>query len=96
MLPAIPDFDIAYFSRKRDGILAAMAGIGRDPAGFAFAAQVQTGTTAESRRAAVEGALAFGRAGATHLVLGMPARLGPEGLTAVAREVAAPLREALG
>ena len=96
MLPAIPDFDIAYFSEKRDGILAAMAEAGREPAGFAFAAQVQTGTTAESRRAALDGALAFARAGATHLVLGMPARLGPDGLTALAREVADPLRQALG
>jgi alkanesulfonate monooxygenase SsuD/methylene tetrahydromethanopterin reductase-like flavin-dependent oxidoreductase (luciferase family) len=96
MLPAIPDFDIPYFSEKRDGILAAMADAGRDPAGFAFAAQVPTGTTSESRRAAIDGALAFARAGATHLVLGMPARLGPDGLTAVAREVADPIREALG
>jgi alkanesulfonate monooxygenase SsuD/methylene tetrahydromethanopterin reductase-like flavin-dependent oxidoreductase (luciferase family) len=95
MLPAIPDFDLAYFSEKRDGILAAMADIGRDPTGFTFAAQVQTGTTAESRRAAIDGALAFARAGATHLVLGMPARLGPDGLTAVAREIAIPVREAL-
>ncbi len=96
MLPAIPDFDIPYFSEKRAGILATMADAGRDPAGFAFAAQVPTGTTSESRRAAIDGALAFARAGATHLVLGMPARLGADGLTAVAREVADPIREALG
>jgi alkanesulfonate monooxygenase SsuD/methylene tetrahydromethanopterin reductase-like flavin-dependent oxidoreductase (luciferase family) len=96
MLPAIPDFDIAYFAEKRDGILAAMADAKRDPAGFAFAAQVQTGTTAASRRAAVDGALAFAGAGATHLILGMPARLGPDGLADVAREVATPLREAIG
>ncbi len=96
MLPAIPDFDFDYFSEKCEGILAAMAEAGRDSTGFAFAAQVPTGTTAESRRAAVEGALGFVRVGATHLILGMPARLGPDGLTAVARDVAVPLREALG
>lgn len=96
MLPAIPDFDIAYFADKRDRILAELEAAGRDPADFAFAAQVQTGTTAERRRAAVEGALAFARAGATHLILGMPAGLGPGGLTLVASEVAEPLREALG
>jgi alkanesulfonate monooxygenase SsuD/methylene tetrahydromethanopterin reductase-like flavin-dependent oxidoreductase (luciferase family) len=96
MLPAIPDFDIDYFAEKRNGILAAMSDAKRDPVGFAFAAQVQTGTTAESRRAAVDGALAFASAGATHIILGMPARLGPDGLTTVAREVATPLREALG
>jgi alkanesulfonate monooxygenase SsuD/methylene tetrahydromethanopterin reductase-like flavin-dependent oxidoreductase (luciferase family) len=96
MLPAIPDFDIDYFAEKRDGILAAMDAAGRDPAGFAFTAQVQTGTTAASRRAALEGARAFIRAGATHMILGLPARLGPDGLTAVADEVAKPLREAVG
>jgi alkanesulfonate monooxygenase SsuD/methylene tetrahydromethanopterin reductase-like flavin-dependent oxidoreductase (luciferase family) len=95
MAPAIPTADVAYFSEKRDAILAAMEAAGRHPAGFAFAAQVQTGTTDESRQAAVEGARAFARAGATHLILLIPARLGPAGLELVAREVAAPLREAL-
>jgi alkanesulfonate monooxygenase SsuD/methylene tetrahydromethanopterin reductase-like flavin-dependent oxidoreductase (luciferase family) len=96
MLPAIPTFDLDYFREKRDRILAAMAAIGRDPAGFAFAAQVQTGTSGESRRAALDGAQLFARAGATHLILGMPASLGPDGLTALAREVVAPLRDAVG
>ncbi len=96
MLPAIPDFDIACFAGMGDEILAVMAGAGRDEAGFAFAAQIPTGTTDESRRAAVRGALEFVRAGATHIILGMPARLGPDGLAAVARTVATPLRDALG
>jgi alkanesulfonate monooxygenase SsuD/methylene tetrahydromethanopterin reductase-like flavin-dependent oxidoreductase (luciferase family) len=96
MLPALPDVAVEYFAERRDGILAAMAATGRDPAGFAFTAQVQTGTSAESRRAALDGALALVRAGATHMILGMPAGLGPDGLDDVAREVAAPLREALG
>jgi alkanesulfonate monooxygenase SsuD/methylene tetrahydromethanopterin reductase-like flavin-dependent oxidoreductase (luciferase family) len=96
MLPALPEFDIGYFNEKRDGILAAMSEAGRDPGGFAFAAQIATGTTSESRRAAVDAGRAFASAGATHLILGMPARLGPDGLSAVAREVAEPLREALG
>jgi len=34
--------------------------------------------------------------GATHLILGMPSALGAAGVDAVAREVAVPLREALG
>lgn len=96
MLPALPEFDIDYFSDKRDRILAEMATVGRDPAGFAFAAQIATGMTAESRRAALDGGVSFVRAGATHVILGMPARLGPDGLTAVAREVAEPLRQAVG
>ncbi len=96
MLPALPDFDIDYFGAKRDRILAEMAAAGRDPAGFAFAAQIATGTTSESRRASVDAGRSFVRGGATHIILGMPARLGPDGLTAIAREVAEPLREALG
>ena len=39
---------------KRDRILPSSTPIGRDPAGFAFAAQVPTGRTAAERRAAVE------------------------------------------
>jgi len=96
MLPALPEFDIGYFTEKRDGILAEMSAAGRDPTGFAFAAQIATGTTSESRRAALEAGRSFASAGATHLILGMPAPLGPDGLAAVAREVAAPLREAFG
>ena len=96
MLPALPDFDLDYFTDKRDRILAEMGAAGRDPGGFAFAAQIATGTTAESRRAALDGSVSFARAGATHVILGMPARLGPDGLTSVARDVAEPLRQALG
>jgi alkanesulfonate monooxygenase SsuD/methylene tetrahydromethanopterin reductase-like flavin-dependent oxidoreductase (luciferase family) len=94
MLPALPEVDIDYFSDKRDRILAEMSAAGRDPARFAFAAQIATGTTPESRRAALDAGVLFARAGATHLILGLPARLGPDGLTAVAREVAEPLRGA--
>jgi alkanesulfonate monooxygenase SsuD/methylene tetrahydromethanopterin reductase-like flavin-dependent oxidoreductase (luciferase family) len=96
MLPAIPDFDIDYFRAKHDAILAEMENAGRDPAGFAFAAQIQTGTTDVSRAAAVEAGVAFAAAGATHLILAMPARLGPVGLDALAQRVAEPLRDALG
>jgi alkanesulfonate monooxygenase SsuD/methylene tetrahydromethanopterin reductase-like flavin-dependent oxidoreductase (luciferase family) len=96
MLPAIPDFDIDYFAGRREAILAAMAEVGRSADGFAFAAQAQTGATAESRAAALDVALRFAAAGATHLILGVPARLGPAGLDAVADEIARPLRDRLG
>jgi alkanesulfonate monooxygenase SsuD/methylene tetrahydromethanopterin reductase-like flavin-dependent oxidoreductase (luciferase family) len=95
MLPATPGLDVAYFAEKRRRILEEMATIDRDPAGFAFAAQIPTGTTDASRSEAVDSGLAFAAAGATHLILGMPARLGPDGLSAVASKVAQPLREAL-
>ncbi len=96
MLPAVPESDISYFTGKRTRILDEMAAAGRDPAGFTFAAQVQTGTTAESRRDAVGSATAFVRAGATHMILGMPARLGVAGISAVATEVLSPIRDAIG
>jgi alkanesulfonate monooxygenase SsuD/methylene tetrahydromethanopterin reductase-like flavin-dependent oxidoreductase (luciferase family) len=96
MLPATPGLDVVYFADKRRRILDEMAAIDRDPAGFAFAAQIPTGTTDDSRSEAVDSALAFAAAGATHLILGMPARLGPEGLSAVATRVARPLRDTLG
>jgi hypothetical protein len=35
-------------------------------------------------------------AGATHLILGMAPRLGPDGLRTIAREVAEPLLESSG
>ena len=62
-----------------------------------FAAQVPTGRDAD--RAAAEAgelAAAFAAAGDDHVILGMPARLGPDGLRIVAHEIAEPLREALG
>jgi alkanesulfonate monooxygenase SsuD/methylene tetrahydromethanopterin reductase-like flavin-dependent oxidoreductase (luciferase family) len=93
--PGVPS-DLAYFSEKRDEILAAFAEIGRDPASFEFSAQVPTGTTAEERRWAVGQAREAAERGATHIILGMPPALGAAGVDAVAREVAAPLREALG
>ena len=73
-----------------------MEAIGRDPTGFTFATQVVTGADATSRAAARAAGLAYARAGANHVILGLPAQLGPDGLRTLAREVAEPLREALG
>jgi alkanesulfonate monooxygenase SsuD/methylene tetrahydromethanopterin reductase-like flavin-dependent oxidoreductase (luciferase family) len=87
--------DLVYFSKKRDAILAALEAIGRDPATFDISAQIPTGTTAEDRRWALGQALEAVERGATHVILGMPARLGPGGVDAIAREVAQPFREAV-
>lgn len=94
--PALPQPEAAYLTERRTAILREMEAIGRDPTGFAFGAQIATGLDARSRAAARELALTFVAAGATHLILGLPAHVGPEGLRAVAREVAEPIREALG
>jgi alkanesulfonate monooxygenase SsuD/methylene tetrahydromethanopterin reductase-like flavin-dependent oxidoreductase (luciferase family) len=88
--------DLGYFSEKRDAILAALEAIGRDPSTFEITAQVPTGTTAGDRRLAVGHAREAAERGATHIILGMPPALGAAGVEAVAREVAAPIREALG
>ena len=88
--------DLTYYSEKRDALLAALEATGRDPATFDISAQVPTGTTAEDRRWALEQALEAVERGATHVILGMPPRLGAAGVDAVAREVAQPFRDAIG
>jgi alkanesulfonate monooxygenase SsuD/methylene tetrahydromethanopterin reductase-like flavin-dependent oxidoreductase (luciferase family) len=88
--------DLDYFIDRRDAMLAALEAAGRDPATFEFGAQVSTGTTAQDRRLALRDAIDAARRGATLVILGMAARLGAGGVDAVAREVAIPLRDALG
>jgi alkanesulfonate monooxygenase SsuD/methylene tetrahydromethanopterin reductase-like flavin-dependent oxidoreductase (luciferase family) len=83
--------DVAYFAEKRDEIRRALEAAGRDPDDFTFAAQLDCGTSAESRRAGLEIARRFVAAGANHVMLGVPAAAGPDGLAAMAREVAEPL-----
>lgn len=95
-IPLIPTTDIPYFTERRDLILRGIEAAGRDPSGFEFASQILAGTDAASRATARATGLAYAAAGATHLILAMPARLGPDGLRAMARDVAEPLREALG
>ena len=63
------------------------------PGFFDFVGQVATGTTPGSRREAADAACAMVRAGATHVILGMPAALGPSGLNDVARDCLRPIRE---
>jgi alkanesulfonate monooxygenase SsuD/methylene tetrahydromethanopterin reductase-like flavin-dependent oxidoreductase (luciferase family) len=85
--------DVPYLAAKRDEIARALEAAGRDPGSFSFAAQVSCGATADSRREALETARAFLAAGATHVILGVPATMAPDGLAVVADEVAEPLAE---
>jgi alkanesulfonate monooxygenase SsuD/methylene tetrahydromethanopterin reductase-like flavin-dependent oxidoreductase (luciferase family) len=96
ILPGANAGDDAYFTTKRDALLAAMAAIDRDPSGFAFSGITLVGSSARDRRRGLDEALALARAGATEVVLGMTAADGPDGLRALIDEVAVPLREALG
>jgi len=86
--------DVAYFAEKRGEIVRALEAAGRDPATFSFAAQLNCGGTPHELHEARDTALAFRRAGADHVILGLPARLAPDGLHALASEVARPIRDA--
>ena len=88
--------DVAYFSEKRDEIRRAVEAAGRDPAEFTFAAQLTCGETDAELKTAREVAEDLLRAGADHLILAVPAALGPNGLARMAAEVAAPLRDTIG
>lgn len=83
--------DVEFFSEARSAILRALEAAGRDPAGFSFAAQLSCGTTPADRRAALATSRRFVAAGATHVILGLPASIAPDGLRALADEVAEPL-----
>ena len=86
--------NVPYFAEKLGALLAALDDAGRDPAAFDLVAQVGTGASAETRRAALEAARGSIAAGATHVVFGMPAALGPAGLDEVVADCLVPLRDA--
>jgi alkanesulfonate monooxygenase SsuD/methylene tetrahydromethanopterin reductase-like flavin-dependent oxidoreductase (luciferase family) len=88
--------NVGLFVRRRDQIRRALEAAGRDPGDFTFAAQVNVSAEAASLRAGRQAALEFRRAGADHVIIGVRGRDGPDGLAAMAREVATPLREAAG
>ena len=87
--------ELDYFSDRRDKLLAGLEQAGRDASSFSFAAHVATGRTRGDRDAALVKSREAARRGATHVILGMPASLGAEGVVAIAREVAQPLRESI-
>lgn len=96
VLPSAWNEGVTEFSDRRTAILREMDALGRDPGPFAFGGQLPAGADAAERAVALETARRFVAAGANHIILGMPARLGPTGLVAIAREVAEPLRAELG
>jgi alkanesulfonate monooxygenase SsuD/methylene tetrahydromethanopterin reductase-like flavin-dependent oxidoreductase (luciferase family) len=88
--------DVAYFSQMRTEISRALEAAGRDPGNFTFAAQLTCGSSDAELNEARGVAEAFVRAGANHLMLSVPAPLGPNGMARMAAGVAAPLRDAAG
>ena len=85
--------DVEFFAEARDRILRALKAARRDPSEFSFAAQLTCGTTPAQRKAALATARRFVAAGATHVILGLPASVAPDGMIALADEVAEPLVE---
>ena len=84
------------FLTRRDELLRACQAIGRDPAELTLSAQIIIPGDPAGRRAALERAMGFVRAGAGHIMLTTPAREGAAGIRRLALEVAAPLRDAFG
>ncbi|MGH2446606.1 MAG: LLM class flavin-dependent oxidoreductase [Candidatus Limnocylindria bacterium] len=93
-MPGNRSGDVAYFAAKREEIRRALDEAGRDPDDFTFAAQLDCGTSAATRRTALTTGQRFVEAGASHLILGVPAGAGPDGLRGMAREVVEPMRDA--
>jgi len=94
IMPGNRPGDVPYFTHMHDEIRRALEPAGRDPEAFDFGAQLSCGTRPDDRRRALETARAFVAAGATHVTLGVPASIAPDGLRDVACEVAEPLAAA--
>lgn len=84
------------FVERRDTLLRACEEIGRDPAAIELSVQVIIPPDGEPRRAATAAAIAYGRAGASHILLTTLGREGADGIRRLAAEVAAPIRAAFG
>lgn len=86
----------AGFVERRDILLRECEAIGRDPAEIELSVQVIIPPDGEPRRAALDAAIGYGRAGARHILLTTPGREGAGGIRRLATEVAAPIRDAFG
>jgi len=96
VVPSLPFVDVETFGARRAALRRRLDDVGRGDVPFRFAAQVPTGDDAASLTEARSLGRGYAAAGATDLIIGMPARLGPDGLRRLAAEVARPLHDALG
>jgi alkanesulfonate monooxygenase SsuD/methylene tetrahydromethanopterin reductase-like flavin-dependent oxidoreductase (luciferase family) len=90
------DGTLEGFIERRDVLHRECESIGRDPAGLELSVQVIIPPDGEPRRAATRAAVAYGRAGASHILLTTLGSEGAAGISRLAREVAAPIRDASG
>jgi alkanesulfonate monooxygenase SsuD/methylene tetrahydromethanopterin reductase-like flavin-dependent oxidoreductase (luciferase family) len=96
IMPGTVAGSVGYFIEKREAILRALEAQSRDPDSFSLAGQVEVSPDRAGMAKAREIALGFIRSGANHVTLGIPGRAGPSGLATMAREVAEPIRQAVG
>jgi len=84
------------FIERCDRLRAECEAIARDPDTLTLSVQIIIPAAGEERRAALERAIAYGRAGASEILLTTPARDGAAGIRRLATEIATPLRDAFG
>jgi len=90
------DGTLEGFIQRRDIILRECDAIRRDPTELELSVQIIIPPDGEPRREAREAAIAYGRAGAAHILLTTLGREGADGIRRLANEVATPIREAFG
>ncbi len=90
------DGTVEGFIERRDLLLAACDATERDPATVTLSVQIIIPPAGEPRRAAFEQAIAYGRAGASEILLTTLAREGAPGIRRLATEIAEPLKAAFG
>ena len=96
LMPGTDAGDARYLADRRAAVLRALEEAGRDPDTFEIVGQVHTGPGAIDRARALGEARAIVAAGATEIVVGIPAALGPRGLEDAHRDVLGPLRAECG
>jgi alkanesulfonate monooxygenase SsuD/methylene tetrahydromethanopterin reductase-like flavin-dependent oxidoreductase (luciferase family) len=85
--------DLGFFTDMRDKIRRALEAAKRDPDDFTFAGQVNAGADSHARRQGLDQARVLQKAGAHHIIVGVPGTSTPDDLRAMARDVAEPLRD---
>jgi alkanesulfonate monooxygenase SsuD/methylene tetrahydromethanopterin reductase-like flavin-dependent oxidoreductase (luciferase family) len=90
------DGTLEGFIERRDILQGECERIGRDPAEVELSVQIIIPTDGKPRREATQAAIAYGRAGAVHILLTTPGNEGAAGIRRLATEVAAPIKDALG
>lgn len=90
------DGTLEGFIERRDRLTAECEAIGRDPATLTLSVQIIIPPGGEPRRAALDRAVAYGRAGAAEILLTTLAREGAAGIRRLATEVAEPLKATFG